>query len=545
MISKSSFKENVILFFLIIFFIFLSTIIYKDYSVSVDEVFYRNLGYYWYLFILEKANLVSFEIYSKVALIYKNQEYSKIFSQKNEIFYATFYNIFLSFLESILNITDYKKIYYFRHLLNNFFFIISAVYFYFLIKLRFNNLFLPFFGFISYICSPRIFAESFFNPNDIPFMCINIITIYYLIKTIANFNFLNIFVTSILLSLFIGFRQLCIFLIFFFLYLILSIIIENKFFFKKNYIKIIFSFVAIISFTVFFNPYLWDDPSNLFKSFFNLKKSMLDEIFFFGDYYKTNQLPWYYIPVNIFSTLPFFYSLFAIIGFLIIFYVSINRFLLIDKKKFISLKDKKFIFDYFFLIYFFFTIYICILLNVKTYGSWRHFFFLYPVILYFLLFFVDFLFNNLTEYKKLIKALLILIILNNFYIIYKLHPFQNLYFNFLFKNNANKNFEIDYWGLSNLHAMRKILKDSDKEKINIKIASFTPFERSLIFLTDTEKKRINHLGTNVDNADYIFSNFIYEKDPKFQKKYSIPMNYKIIFSLYLDNILIYKIYKKI
>ena len=42
------------------------------------------------------------------------------------------------------------------------------------------------------------------------------------------------------------------------------------------------------------------------------------------------------------------------------------------------------------------------------------------------------------------------------------HPYQNIYFNSLVKNKANKYFEIDYWGLANHEAIEFIIDDSKK-----------------------------------------------------------------------------------
>ena len=37
------------------------------------------------------------------------------------------------------------------------------------------------------------------------------------------------------------------------------------------------------------------------------------------------------------------------------------------------------------------------------------------------------------------------------------HPYQYVYFNLLFEKNANKLFEIDYWGVANKDALKNIV----------------------------------------------------------------------------------------
>ena len=56
----------------------------------------------------------------------------------------------------------------------------------------------------------------------------------------------------------------------------------------------------------------------------------------------------------------------------------------------------------------------------------------------------------------------------------KLHPYQNIYFNFLVEKKANSLFEIDYWGVSNKDALEKITKNNlDRDEIVVGVASFT------------------------------------------------------------------------
>ena len=50
-------------------------------------------------------------------------------------------------------------------------------------------------------------------------------------------------------------------------------------------------------------------------------------------------------------------------------------------------------------------------------------------------------------------------ILINVFNLIKLHPYQNIYFNFLVEKKANSLFEIDYWGTGNVYAIKKILDD--------------------------------------------------------------------------------------
>lgn len=128
--------------------------------------------------------------------------------------------------------------------------------------------------------------------------------------------------------------------------------------------------------------------------------------------------------------------------------------------------------------------------------------------------------------------------------IYKLHPFQGIYFNILAGNEIHKRYEIDYWGLSNLHFLKKLIKIEKKESINIGVASWTTLNRSLPFLSDGDRNRIRIVGQEYDAADYILNNFIYEVNKNYDDKYDIPDNFIKIDELNYRNTKIYEIYKR-
>ena len=66
---------------------------------------------------------------------------------------------------------------------------------------------------------------------------------------------------------------------------------------------------------------------------------------------------------------------------------------------------------------------------------------------------------------------------------------------------------------------------------------------SLIFPNNNQN--IKFIGTaNKEKADYIYSNYFYEIDSRYNKKYNIPNNFYLFKSLYIDGIKVYSIYKK-
>ena len=105
-------------------------------------------------------------------------------------------------------------------------------------------------------------------------------------------------------------------------------------------------------------------------------------------------------------------------------------------------------------------------------------------------------------------------------------------------------FEIDYWGLGNKEAINFMVNSKTKNNnVSVRTASFTPLFYSKL-VTNTDDAHFRFTGTQQIDQDFIFTNYVYESDPKYLKKYLIPKNYSKFFSLKRGNIIINEIYKK-
>ena len=100
-------------------------------------------------------------------------------------------------------------------------------------------------------------------------------------------------------------------------------------------------------------------------------------------------------------------------------------------------------------------------------------------------------------------------------------------------------------GSCNAEALRFLSgKKYNKEKINIKVSSYTPLEYSKLILKNTQKNVFSSMITTNKDQEFIFSNYIYEKNPNYEKKYLIPSSYSKIYTLKRGNIIINEIFKK-
>ena len=63
-------------------------------------------------------------------------------------------------------------------------------------------------------------------------------------------------------------------------------------------------------------------------------------------------------------------------------------------------------------------------------------------------------------------------------------------------------------------------------------------------LTENQRSKFIFVGQEFDRADYIYTNYIYKSDEKYNKNYNIPVEFKKIEEYFVGEIKIFTIYKK-
>ncbi len=547
-------KEKIINFLTILLFCFYFLVginIYKDYGFSIDEPFQRTTGYYWYIWIINSF----FENYSNLESLqnsFNKMEWSKEMLEGTFLEYGVFFDLLAVIIENQFNLKNYQDIYHAKHLLNFFFFFLSSICFFYLIKHRFKNIFLPLVGTVFYITAPRIFAESFYNCKDIILMCLTVFSIFFCLKVLKNYKIKNIILFSFFAALATSLRPMGIFIIFLFIIFFFFESFEIKNFFIKKINLILTTIMLYLIFTYLLWPFLWTDPINNFLAAFQSFKKFelgVSSSFYLGKYVNTSYLPWHYTFVWIAVSTPIIYSFFFLMASFNIAYNFVKNFLEINindySKKLWSNYNEKV--DLFFLMFFLGPIFATIIFQSTLYNGWRHLYFIYPGLIYLIVYAINFLIN--LNVNKILKSAFFLIviftIISNIFNLLKFHPYQNVYFNYLVEKKANSLFEIDYWGLGNAQSIKKILNNTDdSEEVSIGEASFTPLAYSRYIINNKKINNVVFSGTTKNNQDYFITNYIYERNPKFIKKYSISKKYEKFFTLKRGNVIINEIYKK-
>ena len=543
--------QKLITYSLFIFFFLTGVLIFKDYGISTDEDFQRLVGFYWLNYIANFFPGSNFllDVQNKIKLI--GDLTLSVESGETFKYYGIIYDLPLAFIETVFNITDPKNYFYLRHFLNFFLFWLSSIFFYKILIIRFKNWSLAISGVLFYVLSPRIFAESFYNNKDLILLSLFSISFYYVLIFFKKENNLNSIKLGIISAVCTSSRVLGILLI---ITCLLIYIFDLISLFKeriKSYNKYIILVFSYSIFLIIIWPYLWENP---FKNFYNTIKIFSNylhimQVLYNGDYYSSNNLPWHYSIVWPAITTPILYIFFFILGFFFFIKRFLSRFVKIDNSNkryshlWVGYREKFDVFLFFLLIIFYFLI---IKLNATLYDGWRQLYFIYPIIIYYAIYALQIFCYYLKGKKYIINYLLTAYLTFLIYILYTMHPMQMVYFNFLAKNNVSENYQVDYWGLSSIQAIRKILNyENNKSKVRIANASYVSLWRSLVLLDKDAKNRIEFVGQDYKNADYIFTNFNSEVNMRVNSKYSIPKNFQLVDSFYVNKIKVYDIYKKI
>ena len=537
---KTNFDYLIIGFFLIYFLI--GHYIFRDYLVTPDEPLHRINGFISLKYILKL-------FFNSSIYIEQLKDIPELYNDWRKT-YGTVFDLPLSWFELVYKL-NIQESFLLRHYLIFLIFFISNIFFFNFLKANLKSEKLALLGVTILITSPRIFSHSFYNGKDILFLSLMIIATYYCIRLLKKYSFKNLLLACIFCAFASNIRIIGIYLPI--LTFIFYFFLENNLKTKKNFYFFIAFFLIYFIILYIIWPFLWLNPIENFLLILKESSSYPNhwnfKILYLGNYLNPENLPWHYFFIWFLSTTPVVFVIIIFFGLFIFSKDYLQYFLKIDFNKKIKLwLNAEQMVNLFIFLCFFFPIFFVITLNSTLYNGWRHLYFLYPFLIYLSLYGLSYIFRQFRNiFKKLIYLLICLQVISNIYFIYKAHPVQNIYFNFLSKNYIEGNLPVDYWGLGNKKTIDFLL--SKKKNISISTSSFTP----LINLRYSDSsnfsytENIKFYGTqkNYKNvSDFIFTNYYFNRDPKNVEKYKIYENYKSYYKLIINNITVNEVFAK-
>lgn len=509
--------KNKIVFLFFFILLCLGLNIFRDYGVHWDEYFNQDFGSRWTNYIGTVAHAGSLSVPLPTYI-------------EHDLIHGPIFEILLTSLTKISGLNDSRDIIFIRHLIIFFLFYIGSIFFYLLCRRHFRNSWLALMGCLFLVLSPRIFADAFYNPVDIPFLSIFIIGILTLLILLDKRTLLSGVIHAFVCAVLIDIRLFGIF------FAILTVI----FFFLDSWlkrstrrgsqdIKVFAGYIfLLIIFTILFNPYLWTNP---FGNFIN---SIIQSINFknFGyhlhylgrNFYTGDSLPWHYALVWVAISTPLTYLFLFFTG---IFY-SVKLFLKNDFDSYIIRRNAAV-----FLVCFFTPL---ILGSGKLYNGWRHIYFIYPMLLILAIMGFQYVWQNVRIFfRGLLIVALIFESLNTVSFMIRNHPYQNIYFNPLAGTNADdiiKRFDLDYWGLSYRKALEYILNTDKGDVIPICVLPEDIHRNLINILPPQGRNRI--VFTSYKEAKYFLTNFIVNPRKHTNQEY---------YAINIDGLMIMVVYK--
>ena len=446
-------------------------ILKKNYQFSIFLLFYFFIGAY--LSVIngitsdEYHQQLNWDIhYSAIISFFKNGRYDELLNHGDKyqgvafnLITQPFSFFFHKIISNLNDLTTYGGWLVAKHIAIFLTFTVSGIFFYLLSLKITNNLIFAFISATLYLLYPYLFGHAQFNEKDIPFLSFWIINTYISL-TIIESLFLEkkisikiIIILSTLTAFLIGIRIVG--LLICFQYLLSLIIIFNiktiniNDFIIKNWKYFLIFIINLIIFIYIFNPIFWHNPFVEVINSLNVMSKYWNEVctLTLGTCMNSFNLPSSYYFIWLFFKLP------------ILVLIGILLFPLVERRIFNGSVAS--IYYLTLLLSFLLILFIFILKNVAAYDELRHVLFLVPLI--FLVGLTNLFYFNKKIFIGLGSIVIFFFLIENFF----LHPYQYTWLNSFAKfTNIQKNFEIDYWGISGKNLTKKIAEYAESNSID-------------------------------------------------------------------------------
>ncbi len=476
--------------FFSIYFLFASWH-YNDFGVSTDEAMNNQNARVSAKFVLKRIMPSWADWYEQHSSVYRETQELRLY---NDRFYGVAFDLPVFVLQKAFGINDLYDRFRFKHFCTFLLFFISSIYFYKIIKWLHNRMDWALLATLFYILHPRLFAESFYNPKDLPLLALFTISIYFLLRFVEEKTLRRAIPFALIGALTTDLRILGVLLPLvatgIFVYDAGLAAIKNqgvRLFFKSFFQQLPQSFWVFFPLfllgIVGFWPLLWHNPLFFFEAFSYMSHyPWRHNTLFMGESVFAPNNPWYFPLVWIGITTPILYLLAWVFGIG-------NTARQVFENKGILYKNKIEQANIVAILLSIAPLVLIILIHSVLYDGWRQLYFLYPAAC---LLGIN-AFAKLNELFPATKNWLFptffgLAIGHAAFQIMQTYPYSNVYFN-TFANDPVHRYEVDYWGLSYREGLNYLAKTAPPDS-NITISStaqFVCYELNSLPLKDSKR----------------------------------------------------------
>jgi hypothetical protein len=455
--------------------------VYDDYGLSWDEEMQRSYGQKVWRYAAEGDQ----------ALL---EDYHR--------HYGPCFQILLYAVERVLGLEDSRSIYLMRHLVSFLLFFAGAVFFYLLVRHLFRSWKLGLLGAGLLVLSPRIFAHSFFNPKDLPFMAVFVIAFYTLVRLDRKPAVGRALVHGMVCGILIDIRVAGLLLPAMTCILLAARALSGGRSGRLRTLGLLGLSLAATSGSAYaLWPTLWTDPAGGLVAAIRYMGRFPWEgtVLYMGREVLSTELPWHYTPVWVTVSTPLVILFLAALGL----GFSVVRVL--------RRSDPERLETVLVWIWLFLPPVYLAASDAVLYDGWRHSFFIYPALVILAVNGAGGLYGWIggksrgpTVAGGLVAAMIGVSLAFTLGFMVRAHPHETVYFNSLVRGarGAEGNFDLDYWGLSYRAGLEHVLAVDEKPKLKIYVAT-DPGRLNAQILRPRERRRLEFVDRPIQSNYYL------------------------------------------
>ncbi len=498
-----------VLFFGLLLWLGLS--IYKDYGISFDEPTQMQMGILNYRYARTGDNSL---------LTWKDR------------YYGPFFEEVLVYLQGQ---GPLREVYFQRHLLTFLCFFGGCLAFFGAALYRYRKLWLALAGTLFLVLSPRIFANSFYNSKDIPFMVFYSLAVFSLLWLVDHPGWLAGIGHAAVTGAALAIRLPALLIPALTIFALLVEVLSKRLSWRKALgLGALYLLVSAAVMTALW-PGIWPNPVQGFlaalgqMSRFPYDLAML----FQGQVVQAMDLPWQYIPVWLGITTPVLYLALFLLGAGLVLAAVLRKPAWIFSQ---TGRDDLIVLGAAGL-----PVLAVILLKSTLYDGWRQMFFIYPAFVLIALKGLEAAVGWLRRSHLrpaapyLTAAILAAALAPVAWGMLSEHPYQNVYFNRLAGpdlQTVQKNYMLDYWGLSYRASLEYIVSHDDSAQIPVLVETIAG-SRNADILDPVDAHRLEFVS-DIQEAKYFIGNYYMNMGYPFKDEvFSVQVGDAKISSVYL------------
>ena len=425
--------------------------------------------------------------------------------------YGVAFELPLLFVELLLGLEELQSIYLTRRLLTHLFFLVGGLFCYLLVRRMGGGRVVALFAMLLFLLHPRLYAHSFFNTKDLPFLSMFMIALFLIHRAFRKDDFAAFISCGMAVGVLTNIRILGMMLFVAVLGIrLLDLLYAADGRERKRILITIGLFFGASTLILYATwPYLWSDPIGRFAEAFRHMAHHPELIYslFQGEVFHSGNLPSHYIPTWLSITTPAITLALGGFGLL-----SVLRNTLGNLGAVLRNGAKRF--ELLLFACFALPMLAVAVLDSHLYNGWRQMYFIYaPFALLAaigLSWLVSFAHGNATQRLGaygLVGAGLMATVAQ----MAAMHPNQGLYFNFLVDRTTperlRRQYDLDYYGTLLPQGLRTLLERRPAATVNADLSLMpaqTILAANLAALPKVDQQRLQVDFS--DHADFYITN---------------------------------------